>query len=59
MVAGGPRRLVTELTPKYALRGADLWHLGTAKTLQNEVPDVRVFTFDDRLAEALRGEGLA
>ena len=52
-------RLVSTLAPKRALRGADLWHLCAAKTLQSELPDVKVLTFDSQLAEAARGEGLA
>ena len=51
-------RLVRDLAPKGALRGADLWHLCAAKTLQAELPDLKVITFDTRLATAARAEGL-
>ncbi|MGH2424940.1 MAG: hypothetical protein ACRDF1_01465 [bacterium] len=42
---------------KWSLRGADLWHLCTAKSLQSELPELRILTFDARLATAARGEG--
>ncbi|MDQ7843993.1 MAG: PIN domain-containing protein [Armatimonadota bacterium] len=52
-------RQVGALASRWPLRGADLWHLGAAKTLQRELPALRVLTFDARLAEAARAEGLA
>lgn len=66
--ASGPWRRLNmqpawELFEQYAarwpLRGADLWHLALAKTLQLELPEVRLLTFDRRLAIAAVGEGLA
>ncbi len=51
--------LVSDLARRWQLRGADLWHLGAAKTLQAELPHLRVLTFDARLAAAAHGEGLA
>jgi len=51
--------LVQALSSKWSLRGADLWHLCTAKSLQSELPELRILTFDARLAAAARGEGLA
>lgn len=42
------------------LRGADLWHLSTALTLQQEgAATLELLTFDGRLREAAVGEGLA
>lgn len=64
---GGPwRRLniwpdwkkIKSLSLKWPLKGADLWHLATAKTLQEQVPELIVFTFDDRLRIAAEGENL-
>lgn len=52
-------QLVQALSAKWSLGGADLWHLGVAKSLQVEVPELRVLSFDARLATAARGEGLA
>lgn len=46
------------LSRKWPLRGADLWHLATAKTLKTELPELILLTFDLHLREAARGEGL-
>ena len=43
---------------RWPLRGADLWHLALAKTLQTELPEIAFATFDKKLAEAAAGEGL-
>lgn len=53
------RTVVRELAIRWPLRGADLWHLALVKTLWTEQPDIRILTFDHRLAEAAAGEGLA
>lgn len=67
VVAGGPWRrttasphgeVVRELAARWALSGPDLWHLAAAKTLQNELPELRVLSYDERFATAARGEGL-
>lgn len=50
---------IDEAAPRWALRGADLWHLATAATLSRELPEVRVLSFDGRLAAAAAGLGLA
>lgn len=66
-IADGPWRrlsllpdwdLVRSLGHRWPLRGADLWHLGTAVTLQRELPSLRMLTFDTRLAVAAEGAGL-
>ena len=41
------------------LRGADLWHLACACTLQEQLPELRLLTFDNRLHEAAVGAGIA
>ncbi len=51
--------LVQAMSSKWPLRGADLWHLCTAKSLQSELHELRILTFDALLATAARGEGLA
>ncbi len=51
-------KLTDALARTWALRGADLWHLATAKTLQADRPDLAFFSFDARLAAAAAGEGL-
>jgi predicted nucleic acid-binding protein len=46
------------LSQKWPLRGADLWHLATAKTLRKRIPEFYLLTFDNRLMVAAMGEGL-
>ncbi len=47
------------LARKWPLRGADLWHLATAKTIHVDLPELTLLTFDSRLRAASQGEGLA
>lgn len=47
-----------ELSNKWPLRGADLWHLANAMRLQQELPELCLYTFDERLRQAAEGEGL-
>jgi predicted nucleic acid-binding protein len=49
---------VDTLARAWPLRGADLWHLATAKAVQMELPELMMVTFDNRLAAAARSEGL-
>ncbi len=67
-VQGGPWRHVNaapraewtrSLARRWPLRGADLWHLALAKTLQADLPELGLVTFDEALAEAAVGEGLS
>jgi predicted nucleic acid-binding protein len=44
------------LSQKWPLRGADLWHLAAAKTLQKRLPELYLLTFDNRLMVAALGE---
>ena len=46
------------LSQKWSLKGTHLWHLATAKTLQNQIPELTLLTFDSRLEIAAKGEGL-
>ncbi|RJX26915.1 MAG: PIN domain-containing protein [Desulfurivibrio sp.] len=50
--------IVSPLARKWPLRGADLWHLACARGLQRQLPELHLLTFDARLQEATRGEGL-
>lgn len=52
------RRLAADLAMRAPLRGADLWHLALALTLQAELPELRFLTFDERLAGSARSEGV-
>ncbi len=48
-----------DLCVKWPLRGADLWHLAAAKRIQQELPELFLFSFDERLKRAADGEGLS
>jgi len=51
-------KVARDLAFKWPLRGADLWHLAVAKSLQTELPELTFLSFDARLAAAAKGEGL-
>ena len=51
--------LAGELARKWQLRGADLWHLCAAKTLQFDLPELQLLSFDGMLTISAQGEGLA
>ena len=53
------RDVMRDLASKWSLRGADLWHLALAKTLQPDLHAIALLSFDSRLRAAARGEGLA
>ena len=50
--------LIKALSQKWSLRGADLWHLAIGKTLQNQIPELELLTFDRRLSAAATKEYL-
>ena len=41
---------------KWLLRGADPWHLAMAKSLQTQLPELPLLTFDNKLTVAAHGE---
>jgi hypothetical protein len=43
---------------KMASGGADLWHLSAAKSLQSQLPEMLLPTFNNRLRKVAQGEGL-
>jgi predicted nucleic acid-binding protein len=49
-------KIVKDLSAKWPLRGADLWHLATAKSLQTDFPELLLLSFDSRLNQAAEGE---
>jgi len=49
---------IETLATRWPVQGADLWHLATADTLRRELPELKVITFDARLALASQGIGL-
>jgi predicted nucleic acid-binding protein len=46
------------LSETWPLKGSSLWHLASAKTLQKQLPEVTLFTFDEELKKAAEEEGL-
>ncbi len=48
--------IIQDLSVEYFLRGADLWHLAVTKTLQKELPEITMLTFDNKLLVAAQGE---
>ena len=50
--------IVRSLSAKYPLRGADLWHLATAKSMSREFPELYLLSFDKRLNKAAKNERL-
>jgi predicted nucleic acid-binding protein len=52
------RKWIVSLSAKWPLRGADLWHLATAKMLAEQLPELVLLTLDNRMRAAAEGEGL-
>jgi hypothetical protein len=52
------RKLLKSLAARRALRGADLWHLGVVLTLHEQLPEIRLLTYDSRLNEAADAENV-
>lgn len=50
--------VIKPLSQKRSLRGADLWHLAVGKTLQKQIPELELLTFDKRLRAAAEKERL-
>jgi hypothetical protein len=50
--------VIHALAAHSALRGADLWHLATVSTLTRQLPEVRLFSFGERLAAVAAEVGL-
>lgn len=46
------------LSEKWPLKGSSLWHLASAKKLQKQLPELTLFTFDEKLKNAAETEGL-
>ena len=51
-------KLLRILSARWPLRGADLWHLATAKSLSQDFPELYLLSFDNRLNQAAEGESL-
>ncbi len=48
--------IIRNLSNKWPLGGADLWHLSAAKGLQDHFPELLLLTYDARLKVAAQGE---
>jgi hypothetical protein len=51
--------VISALAAQSGIRGAALWHLASVSTLTRQLPEVRLFSFDDRLVSAAGALGLA
>jgi predicted nucleic acid-binding protein len=49
-------KTLKSLSARWPLRGADLWHLATAKSLSHDFPELYLLSFDNRLKQAAEGE---
>lgn len=56
LVISPPWNMIKDLSEKWPLRGADLWHLSAAKGLQTQFPELQLLTYDKRLKIAAQGE---
>ena len=52
------RRMVKPLASRRSLRGADLWHLCTVLTLREQLPEIKLLTYDTRLKKAASAENV-
>ena len=52
------RQIIEGLSQKWGLRGADLWHLAAAKSLQRDLHELSLLTFDKPLRRAAQGADL-
>ena len=50
--------IIRSLSAIHPLRGADLWHLATAKSMHTEFPELYLLSFDKRLIKAAQSESL-
>jgi predicted nucleic acid-binding protein len=50
--------MLMALSSKRPLKAANLWHLASAKTLQKQIPELTLLTFDEELKTAAEEEGL-
>lgn len=53
------RTILKSIASKYYLRGADLWHFCTVAQLQDQLPEIKLLTFDQRLNKAAASAGFS
>jgi len=51
--------MLMSLSIKRPLKAVNLWHLASAKTLQKQIPELTLLTFDEELRTAAEEEGLS
>ncbi|MDH5467386.1 MAG: PIN domain-containing protein [Candidatus Aminicenantes bacterium] len=51
--------ILMALSTKRPLKAVNLWHLASAKTLQKQIPELTILTFDEELRAAAEEEGLS
>lgn len=51
--------MLVALSLKRTLKAVNLWHLASAKTLQKQIPELTLLTFDEELKTAAEEEGLS
>lgn len=49
-------KVIHKMSCRYVLKGADLWHLASVKTIKMELPEVKIMTFDAKLSKAAKKE---
>lgn len=49
-------KIIQQISSRHVLKGADLWHLATLKTIKMELPEIKIITFDSKLAIASKKE---
>ena len=52
-------KIIQDLSVRYILKGADLWHLASVKTIQLELTEIKMFSFDSKLITASKKEKIA
>ncbi|MDD3618338.1 MAG: type II toxin-antitoxin system VapC family toxin [Desulfobulbaceae bacterium] len=52
-------KIFKELSVRYVLKGADLWHLAAVKTIQTELPEITILSFDKQLSSAAGKERIS
>jgi hypothetical protein len=50
--------MLISFSQKWSLKGSTLWHLASAKTLQKQISELTLLTFDGELKAAAEREGL-
>jgi predicted nucleic acid-binding protein len=52
------RDRINALSGRHILKGADLWHLAATLTITGDLPETKIFTFDNQLIRAAKSENV-